>query len=520
MRKAKRPKVDRAAPSGAQPAATSYDEVPYESFPFVQTHPDRLATLAHLFGLSPPALERCSVLELGCAAGGNLLPMAVALPRAKFVGVDLSGVQVGHGQKVVDALGLTNVRLLATDLRQIGEGFGRFDYVIAHGVYSWVPNTVQDAILEICRRNLAADGIAYVSYNTLPGWHMRGMIRDLMRFQAAGFDNPAKRVEQARAMLDFLAQSVPEDGDPYGVLLRNELQLLRPLPDYYILHDHLEETNEPVYFHQFAERAARHGLQYLAEANFGSMFASGFAPQVAATLRRVASHVIRQEQLMDFLRNRMFRQTLLVHAECKIERAIAPDRLQGLWVASPLRPQSAQPNLGPEVPEGFATSGGRTLTTGQPLTKAALWNLSQVWPQYLAFSDLLDTAQARIVGQSQGASAPDPVQTLGTDLLLGFTVGAVELHAAAAPFTSKVSGKPTASPLARYQAGQGPRVTNLRHEHIQLGESQLALLRLLDGTRDRAALRAGVATAMQGSPSADTLEKLLRELAQAALLVA
>ena len=520
MRKAKRAKVDRAAAPPARQAATSYDEVPYESFPFAQTHPDHLATLAHLLGLSPPAVERCSVLELGCAGGGNLLPMAVALPQAKFVGIDLSGVQIAHGQKVVDALGLANVRLLATDLRQIGKGFGRFDYIIAHGVYSWVPNAVQDAILEICRRNLTANGVAYVSYNTLPGWHMRGMVRDLMRFQAAGFDTATKRVEQARAILDFLAQSIPEHGNPYGALLRNELKLLRPAPDYYILHEHLAETNEPLYFHQFAERAAGHGLQYLAEADFATMFASGFSPQVAETLRRVAPHLIRQEQLMDFLRYRMFRQTLLVSAECSVERTIVPDRLHGLWVASPVRPQRAEPDLGPEAPEGFVTPAGRTLTTSQPLTKAAFWILSGTWPQYLPFSDLLEKAQARVAARSQGAPAPDAVQTLGTDLLNGFTIHAVELHAAAAPFTSMLSQKPTASPLARYQATQGPDVTNLRHALLRLGEPQLSLLRLLDGTRDRAALRPGVASAMPGSVSPDALEKHLRELAQSALLMA
>ena len=520
MRKAKRAKVDRTGAPRAQQVATSYDEVPYQSFPFAQTHPDHLATLAHLLGLSPPAVERCSVLELGCAGGGNLLPMAVALPQAKFVGIDLSGVQIAHGQKVVDALALANVRLLATDLRQIGKGFGRFDYIIAHGVYSWVPNAVQDAILEICRRNLTANGVAYVSYNTLPGWHMRGMVRDLMRFQAAGFATPAKRVEQARAILDFLAESIPEDGNPYGALLRNELKLLRPAPDYYILHEHLAETNEPLYFHQFAERAAAHGLQYLAEAEIATMFASGFAPHVADTLCRVAPHVIRQEQLMDFLRYRMLRQTLLVHAECNVERAIVPDRLHGLSVASPVRPQRGEADLRPDVPEGFITPAGRTLTTSQPMTKAALWILSEIWPQYLAFSDLLNQVQARISARSLGAPAPDAVQTLGTDLLNGFTIHAVELHAAAAPFTSALSQKPTASPLARYQAGQGPDVTNLRHERLRLPEPQLSLLRQLDGTRDRAALRPGVAATMPGSVSADPIEQRLRELAQSALLIA
>src|SRR5262249_26849889 len=91
--------------------ATSYDELPYESNPFLWTHPDRLATIARLFGLQAPPVDHCHVLELGCASGGNLIPMAVNLPQSRFVGVDLSARQIADGQKVVSALGLTNIEL-------------------------------------------------------------------------------------------------------------------------------------------------------------------------------------------------------------------------------------------------------------------------------------------------------------------------------------------------------------------------------------------------------------------------
>lgn len=141
---------------------TSYDEVPYESFPFPQTHPQRLATLGRLFGLRPPEPARCRVPELGCAGGGNLIPMALALPDAQVTGVDLSAVQVADGQKAIAALGLANIRPRAVSITDVDAGFGEFDYIRVHGVYPWVPNAVQEKMLAICAERLRAAGIAYI----------------------------------------------------------------------------------------------------------------------------------------------------------------------------------------------------------------------------------------------------------------------------------------------------------------------------------------------------------------------
>lgn len=91
--------------------ATSYDRVPYKSHPFRQSHPDRLAVIATLHGMSPPAIERARVLELGCASGGNLLPMADQFPEATFLGIDLSARQIQDGQRLIERAGLRSALL-------------------------------------------------------------------------------------------------------------------------------------------------------------------------------------------------------------------------------------------------------------------------------------------------------------------------------------------------------------------------------------------------------------------------
>ncbi len=161
---------------------TSYDEFPYQSVPLRQTHPDHLATVASLFGFDAADVGRARVLEIGCGSGGNLIPLAASYPDSTFVGIDLSAVQIAHGAAEIEALGLLNIRLQAMDVMAFDEAQGAFDYIIAHGIYSWVPAPVQDRILALCASLLAANGIAFVSYNTLPGWRMLSTVREAMLY--------------------------------------------------------------------------------------------------------------------------------------------------------------------------------------------------------------------------------------------------------------------------------------------------------------------------------------------------
>jgi len=472
-----------------EPHRTSYDEVPYDSWSFPQTHPARLATLATLFGMAPVPIERCRVLELGCASGGNLIPMALSLPNSHFIGIDLSGRQIADGQATVQALGLANVELRQLSITELEPAFGQFDYIIAHGVYSWVPDAVQDKILQICARNLTPDGVAYVSYNTYPGWRMRGMIRDMMQYHARLFE-VAMQVPQARALLDFLAQNVPTENNPYGILLKQELEMLRYQLDSYLFHEHLEEVNEPIYFHQFIERAAVHRLQYLGEAEFSTMLASNFAPQVAETLRKVAPDIIRMEQYMDFLRNRTFRQTLLVHQDRVLKRDLNFQNILDFYVASPVKPVSEKPDIQSLAIEQFRAPNGATLQTANPITKAAMIILGEHWPQPLAFAELRNAARDRLgpVRIQEASTIALDAQVLGTDILQCYTADLVELQIRAPEFTLQSGERPLASPLARLQAESGLHVTNLRHEIVNLDEFNRQLIRLVDGSRDRAAL--------------------------------
>jgi methyltransferase-like protein/SAM-dependent methyltransferase len=517
---------------------TSYDLVPYFSKPYVQSHPDRLATIATLAGLRPVPVVSCRVLELGCAAGGNLIPLAVALPGSTFLGVDLSAKQIEAGQKTVADLGLKNVELVKKDIKEIGPETGTFDYIIVHGVFSWVPADVQNKILEVCGTRLAPDGVVYLSYNTLPGWRTRGIVRDLMTYHSRQFHDPRDKVSQAKALLEFVVRALEGQQTPYANLLREELKLVQSVSDWYLYHDHLEDQNLPMYFHEFVTRASAYGLRYLGEAEVHTMAPRSFSPAVQEILQRISPDILRLEQYMDFLRNRMFRQTLLCHGALTPTYQLHPGHAHNFSVASRLRPASPTPNLKSDAEEKFLGPGDIVLSTRAPVVKATMTMLAQWWPMPFPFSALCEAVAERL---GLGVGNAERVQEAVGAWLLGTYTSSniIELSVTPPSFTITPGERPVGSPLGRLQAKSGKTVTNLRHEQINLGDPERETLLLLDGTNDRSAVAdrlgelvdKGVLSARQeGQPVTDkeqarkivgaSVEPIVQLLARAALVTA
>ena len=475
----------------AAPPMNTYDEMPYESHPYAQTHPSRLAVIATLFGLHPPAVEKCRVLELGCAAGGNIIPIAESFPESQWVGIDLSARQVDDGQRLVQKLGLKNVTLRHASIMDVDESYGQFDYIITHGVFSWVPTEVREKIFDICSKRLAPNGVAYISYNTYPGWHMRGMIRDMMQYHAMRFADGRQRVQQARALLDFLATSVRQEG-PYSSLLKTELESIRNQTDNYLYHEHLEHVNDPLYFHQFIAMAKKHGMRYLGEARLPTMVTGNFGPEVQKTLKTLAPDQIQTEQYMDFLRNRMFRETLLVPEQSVPNWTIEPGTLRGLHIGSNGKPTSkTEPDIKSEATEQYQTRSGMTLSTNRPLLKASMQVMNERSPSTVPFEELRREARNLIGGNPDDpAVVEDDAKTLSLGLVNTYiSSDLIELNAIAIPVSRTPGEKPKVIASARERVvGGATAVSNRRHELVRLSDLDLRLLPLLDGTRDRAAI--------------------------------
>jgi SAM-dependent methyltransferase len=459
--------------STAPAIVATYDEVPYPGHPYAQTHPDRLATHALLYGLEPPPLAHARVLELGCGDGTNLIAMAVGMPDAQFVGIDAAVGAITDGRLLVERLELTNVELSATTFDDFRMPAGSFDYVVAHGVYSWIPGPARDRLLALCRTALAENGVAYVSYNALPGGRLLQALRDMLRVHTEGLADPTDKVAQARALLRLLLDTWPAD-HAFAAAMREHAERLLARTDAALVHDDLAAVNDPVLFSDFVAHAARHGLQFLAEADFFEM-QDGVLPDGAADELRRIDDPLAREQYADFVKGRMFRQTLLCRAELAVDRAARPSALERLAVSS--RAQG-DPAADADGRRRFTSPLGATLTTDHPAVIAILEQAADAWPAALPIGDLLPS------------HLDDQERRLACDSLLRcYAATMVELHVRPPALVTSVSSRPAASPLARDQARTTDLVTSLRHSTVHLTDAVgRELLTLLDGSRDRDAI--------------------------------
>ncbi len=501
---------------------TAYDEVQYPSAVYSQTHPDRLASIALLSGMEPTPVERCRVLELGCGDGFNLLAMARGLPHSEFVGIDLAEQPVARGNAIAARLDQQNVRLLAKDVADDCSNLGKFDYIIAHGLYSWIPQHVRERVMQMCRANLSPSGVAYISYNAYPGNHMRDLVRGMMRYHVAHFDSPTVQIQQARGLIKLLSEA-GAPGEPYQQILTRELDRIRKYTDSGFFHDDLSAINQPFYFHQFMAHAQENGLQFLGEADISEKQELTYPAHVQAVLQGLdPDDVIGREQYRDFLRCRAFRQTLLCHEGIPLDRSLSPEPMRRLFLSGEIRSAAAQSDISGDAPELFTGCKKAELETSRPLIKVALRRLGTAWPVPLPFDDLLSQSRSDLA-RSGDERLTEDAHELSSAMLGASIAGAVELRAHNPRFIMNPGEKPRASSLARAQIEMGNRVATLLHGIVQIDdEPSRILLRLLDGTRDRAALRVTMQDTIQNGRelSEADLDEVLGQLARMALIEA
>lgn len=463
----------------------TYDEVPYQSYPYAQSQPEYLHTYGMLFGMTPPSLETARVLELGCAEGGNLIPHALNYPKASFVGVDLSKVQIDTGLENVKTLGLTNVELKHMSITDIDESFGKFDYIICHGVISWVPEFVRERIFEICSKNLVENGIAYVSYNTLPGWNMIRTIRDMMLYHSQMFTSTQDKVTQSRLLLKFITDSLEGQTSPYAEILRQETKLLSQQSDHYLRHDHLEEENKQFYFHEFMSLASAQGLQYLSDSSLSSMYIGNMPDSVSAKLKDI-NDMVRTEQYMDFITNRRFRSTMLCHSSVPLKRSLTNDIIKHFAITLNVTPElEAKEDVinGAQPLKFFFNNNKDTfISANSPALKAALSVLSENPYRPLTIDTIVKKSLERLVGVSKEQVEVDLLNNSMNLVIKGY----ISLYSIERDITASVD-MPKSSPMAYHQAAKTANnwVTNLLHQTIGINSFEKILLSYMDGSRNK-----------------------------------
>lgn len=319
---------------------SSYDDFLYISKAFPNTNINILSAKARIYGLDSAPIDGARVLELGSSCGGNIIPQALYYPEATFTGIDLSSVQVQHGNELIQSMGLTNVTLMEKNIMDIDDDFGTFDYIIVHGIWSWVPDMVKDKILSICNRNLSDRGIAYVSYNTYPGWKRLEQLRDIMLYSEkhAHHDSLKDRTVYTKNVLKLIAETMKMDErartqSNYKI---NNINRVVQSNDYYVGHEYLETINDPVYISQFVARAEQQGCTYIGDESLQRSFITWLDDAVVENINVLSQgNHVDKEQYYDYVYDTQFRMALLtksIHADTIIRNeTVTKDTLDSLY---------------------------------------------------------------------------------------------------------------------------------------------------------------------------------------------
>ena len=452
----------------------TYDAVPYQSYPYASTRPANIFTIGTLFGVSVPNFRTARVLELGCASGGNLIPLAFQYPDGRYTGIDSSELQIEMADKTVSDLGLENIEFIGRPFADMPP-LDKFDYIICHGVYSWVDQGARNRILEICRTHLVENGLAVISYNALPGWNMVRSLREMMLYQANLFKDPVEKVNQAMELLRFVRDNNPE-GSAYRAVIDNEINYLSEQTISHIAHDHMESENTAFYFHEFAAALQQHGLQYVGDSDITRMYVENMPADAAEKLEAVTD-ILRQEQYMDFIRNRRFRSSIVCPATTALNRNLRRELIQDFYLSSSITPDPEDVKA-EAADTRFRGPEGKVVFSAHTRDAAALFSQLSESRRPIKSGDLIDMVAKNFTGADREA-LHGLLEQIGLQLVLK---GFISLYAEVGNYVSDIPEMPEASRLARYQASVQGWATNARHEKINHDQFTRLLIDYLDGT--------------------------------------
>lgn len=473
----------KAATGGTAAEEAAYDAVPYESYAYPHTHPTSMHVVATLFGMQPQDFKKARVLELGCASGGNIFSQALLYPESHYHGIDISSEQIAEANRIKAELGVKNVTFEQADIAQfdLKKHKGKFDYIICHGVFSWVPDFVRDKILELCEECLAPEGLALVSYNTLPGWNAVRSVREMMLFHTNRFAKPQEKIAQAKALLSFLSENVPDGRTGYKAVIEEERKLLSKTNDSYIFHDHLEGNNAQFYLYQFAEMAGRHNLVYVGDSAVSSMFIGNMPPAALEALKAV-NDIVSQEQYMDFITNRRFRNTILSRAGAKVVRNLDEKSIFNYYLSPMIIAEEGKI----KAPITFTAIGsGGQFTANDDVGAALFLELIAAGNRPVHAEELIKRAAKRLGRDDAIPALRITLQGSGLKLALH---GYIALHSDHSHAVMEPGEKPEIFKWARYLAAQPgcKSVTNMMHTLITSDTPANLIMTFMDGTRTRA----------------------------------
>ena len=455
-----------------------YDLVPYKGVAIPNTSPNHLAICSAWHGGPLAPLQNFRYLELGCGEGGNLIPLAYYHPESEFIGIDLSSRGIACAIDRVTQLGLNNVMFIHKDICSLRpEDLLPCDYVVAHGLFSWVSEEVRDAILTFCSCTLSSRGLAYISYNAMPGWSIRRLVREsLLRakvVQTADIEDKGRRaIEYATQLLENL----PSREYAHSFLLADELERVRNAKPSYVYHEYFGEHNEGFWLQDFTDFAARKGLDYVSDAQF-CRWEGYVPPELNQRLSKRNLNTIEQEEVADLLGDRSFRASVLSRVDADRTKITRHEFLEDVYLSSALQAQSGCIDLTEGIVERFYGCGGTEIVLDGAITKAAVTLLSAQWPRGILMDELYIRAKEFLARHKLEVSSLAHTQ-LTEEIVTLFEAGQIELRFREPAHSSLVAACPSVHALACLEAQIGEMFTTPFHLPLTLEKQALPLAQI------------------------------------------
>ncbi len=307
-------------------------DVPYLRTFMAELGPSRLRLVAALNGFPCPPAEEFEYCDLGAGQGDTTATLAAAYPRARFMGIDINREHVEAARELARGGGLENATFLELDFADAGqEDLPRFDYIVAHGVASWIGPETRAALFSLVSDRLKPGGLFYVGYNALPGWAAVEPLRRILADRAAAVQGDS--LERARQALQ-LASQLAGAGAAYftgNPSAREMLDVMQKTGLPYVVYEYLQPHWTPMYFADLARELAARELYYVGQMplylNYRDL---ALAPPMAQLLQGVEDRVT-YETLLGYANNQFFRRDVYIKGKV----AAAPSATQAWLDATP-----------------------------------------------------------------------------------------------------------------------------------------------------------------------------------------
>ena len=462
---------------------SDYNKVPYKGAIIPNSYPGHLALCNMWHNGRHSPLQGFQLTELGCGDGANLLPMAFYHPDSTFIGIDNAESGLSRARECARQIGLHNIQFMQKDICEIEQAeIVQCDYIIAHGLYSWVSDDIREAILRFCRNGLSATGLAFISYNAQPGWASRGLVRDILLRsasvqEAAIEDKALKAIEVASQLL----VAMPSRDYAYAALLADELERVRDGKPFYVFHEYLEETNEGFWLRDFVQRAQQKDLNYVCDAQF-SQWEGQVPKELRYSLSQAGLDTIEQEETADLLCNRYFHASILCRGDVPGESMSHPKILEQVSIASSSRADSDLFDLTENVVELFIGTHGQEITLDVSITKSAVVLLAAQWPFGMHLKSLFQQA-SRLLSE-HGHNVLEDAQSQLTKELIGlFEAGVIDLRLQQPDYSRSLPEYPKIHALARYEIGYRDALSTPYHLPLSLNDQFLEVVSEMDGSK-------------------------------------